>query len=59
MAILQPNTQVKFVQPTLQGIIVKADIIDNGIQYLVDYTNDEGSLSQRWFKEEELTLVDA
>ena len=56
MAILQPSTQVIFVQPVLQGSIVKAEIIDNVIQYLVDYTNDEGILSQRWFKEDEIQV---
>ncbi len=57
MAILQPNTQVEFVQPTLKGVVVRAEIIDNQIQYLVDYTNDEGVLSQRWFKETEIGVV--
>lgn len=57
MAILQPNTQVEFIQPTLKGTVVKAEIIDNAIQYLVDYTNDEGTVSQRWFKESELQVV--
>lgn len=57
MAILQPQTKVQFVQPSLVGEVVEAKIIDNGIQYLVDYTNDEGTLSQRWFKEEELQVV--
>lgn len=56
MAILQPNTQVIFVQPVLTGTVVKAEIIDNAIQYLVDYTNDEGVLNQRWFKEDELQV---
>ena len=57
MAILQPQTKVQFVQPSLVGEVVEAKTIDNGIQYLVDYTNDEGTLSQRWFKEEELQVV--
>ena len=58
MAILQPNTQVEFIQPTLKGVVLRAEIIDNHIQYLVDYTNDEGILSQRWFKESELQVIE-
>jgi hypothetical protein len=57
MAILQPDTQVKFIQPEITGAIVKAEIVDNSIQYLVSYVNDEGDRSERWFKEDELQLV--
>lgn len=57
MAILQPDTLVKFIQPEITGAVIKAEIIDNAIQYLVSYRNDEGERSERWFKEEELQLV--
>ena len=56
MAILQPGTNVEFVQPTLKGEVVKAAIIDNSIQYLVAYTNDEGVAHERWFKEDEVQV---
>lgn len=57
MPILKQGTPVEFVQPNLKGSIVKTEIIDDGIQYLVEYTNDEGDTHQRWFKETEIQEV--
>jgi hypothetical protein len=56
MAILQPGQLVEFKQPVLVGSVLKAEIIDNKIQYLVDYTNDEGVPHQRWFTEDEVQV---
>jgi len=56
MAILQPGQQVEFKQPVLLGTVLKAEIVDNKIQYLVDYTNDEGIPHQRWFTDDEVAV---
>jgi hypothetical protein len=58
MAILKPGTAVKFVQPVIQGEVKKVIISDDSaLQYLVEYTNDEGMLCERYFQEAELEVV--
>ena len=55
MAILKIGTQVEFVQPVLKGEVLEQRIFNDVINYLVEYTNDEGSVHQRWFAESEIS----
>lgn len=55
MAILKIGTQVEFVQPVLKGEVLEQRIFNDVINYLVEYTNDEGSVHQRWFTEFEIS----
>ena len=58
MPILQEGTAVKFEQPIINGVITKAIISDaTAVQYLVEYTNDEGDVCERYFREEEIVVV--
>lgn len=57
MAILKKFTKVEFVQPTLKGEILDQQIFNDVINYLVEYSNDEGETHQRWFEESQIVEV--
>ena len=57
MAILKKGTKVEFVQPTLKGEVLEQQIFNDVINYLVEYTNDEGDVHQRWFEETQISEV--
>lgn len=56
MAILKTGTNVALIQPVISGQVVKAEIADDQIKYLVAYTDANGATQERWFSEAELEV---
>lgn len=48
---------VKQVVPVISGAIVTLAIVDDEVQYLVEWTTESGSVEQRYFKESEIELA--
>lgn len=57
MAILKAGTKVALVQPVISGDIIKAEIVDDEIKYLVSYTDADAQTQERWFFESELEVA--
>lgn len=56
--ILQVGTPVKFQPKAIEGKILEARIIADGIQYRIAYIDWAGMAQERWFREELLTAED-
>ena len=48
---------VRQVAPVVTGTITDQQIIDDQVQYKVEYTDAAGEVNERWFKEQELEAV--
>jgi hypothetical protein len=48
---------VKQIVPIIQGQVITLGIIDDEVQFLVEWTNAEGHVEQRYFKEEEIEVA--
>jgi len=55
--MLKKGQEVKLVQPIIQGKIIKLNIVDDVVQYLVEYKDAEGNGQERYFTEEQLEVV--
>lgn len=50
--------QVKLISVVPQGPVLKLRMDDDGvIWYLISWTDAEGKVQERWFREDELTEV--
>lgn len=57
-ANFKPGSQVKLNVAQPQGEVVQLAVSQEGdIQYLVQYTDAQGEVQQRWFNEAELAGV--
>ena len=50
---------VAVVQPVIQGEVAGASIIDDSVQYIVNYVDADGESQSRFFTEEQLTPINA
>ena len=55
--MLKKGQEVKLVQPVIQGKIIKLNIVDDVVQYLVRYTDNSGIMQERYFTEEQIETV--
>jgi len=54
--ILKVGTQVRLIQPVIEGKIVEAKIIDNALAYRVEYETADG-VQERFFFSDELEVI--
>ena len=55
--MLKKGQEVKLVQPVIQGKIIKLNIVDDVVQYLVRYTDSSAIMQERYFTEEQIETV--
>jgi hypothetical protein len=54
-ANFKPGAQVKVSATPPQGVVLQLSVSQEGdIEYLVEYTDAQGNVHQRWFKEADL-----
>lgn len=58
-SIMKKGTPVRLVQPVIKGEIKEAKVIDDDIQYRVEYTGIDGEIHERFFRESELEEIQA
>lgn len=57
MALLKTGTTVRLVQPVVQGEITGASIVDDEVQYKVEYVDANGERQERFFTESVLEVI--
>ena len=55
--IIQNGTNVRLIQPTIEGRVVEAAIIAGEIQYKVAYLDGDGEAQERFFPASRLEAV--
>lgn len=55
--ILKKETPVRLIQPVIEGKVLKADIQNEEVCYLVEYTGVDGAVHQRFFPASVLEVV--
>lgn len=56
--LIKKGSTVRLKAPVIEGPILDQKIIDDSIQYLVEYEAIDGSIAQRWFREDQLEVVE-
>ncbi len=51
------DQEVVQVVPVIAGKVVKAEVVDDEVQYCVQYTDEQGEEHTRFFKENEIQAV--
>lgn len=54
---LKKGAKVRLVQPVIEGEVVGGAFVEDEVQYLVDYTDENGESHQRYFPAEKLEEV--
>lgn len=54
---MKTGTPVRLIQPVIQGVVKERRIVDDEIELLVVWTEADGSVVERWFREDQLEAV--
>lgn len=56
---MKKGSEVRIIQPTLIGVVNKVewDEVADEKRFLVDFSESEGKISERWVTESQLELV--
>lgn len=55
--MLKKGDTVQLVQPLIIGNILTPAIVNDELQYLVEFVDSEGETQQRYFTEEQIVLT--
>jgi hypothetical protein len=58
MPLLKKGTKVSWPAPAPEGVIERARVINDEVQYLVNYADAAGEAHQRYFAEADLTVTE-
>lgn len=51
------GTEVRLIQPVIQGVVIQRRIVGDEMELLVEYTDASEQVHQRWFKENDLEEI--